>query len=180
MNEILKTVSEEVDKVCRSVDASELEALGAEIEGAGSIYIYGNGRSGLVGRMIAMRLMHSGYGVYVIGETTTPAFEENDLLIILSGSGKGHSIMTMTEKARSLGGKTALVTAADDAVLRETFDAVLSIGASTKHNDIPTIQPLGNQFDQSMHLILDSLIIHLNKKADKDAGEIKAKHFNLE
>ena len=173
MNEILKTVSEEVDKVCRSVDASELEALGAEIEGAGSIYIYGNGRSGLVGRMIAMRLMHSGYGVYVIGETTTPAFEENDLLIILSGSGKGHSI-------RSLGGKTALVTAADDAVLRETFDAVLSIGASTKHNDIPTIQPLGNQFDQSMHLILDSLIIHLNKKADKDAGEIKAKHFNLE
>src|SRR5699024_11702046 len=90
-------------------------------------YIYGNGRSGLVGRMIAMRLMHSGYGVYVIGETTTPAFEENDLLIILSGSGKGHSIMTMTEKARSLGGKTALVTAADDAVLRETFDAVLSI-----------------------------------------------------
>src|SRR5699024_11058148 len=79
-----------------------------------------------------------------------------------------------------LGGKTALVTAADDAVLRETFDAVLSIGASPKHNDIPTIQPLGNQFDQSMHLILDSLIIHLNKKADKDAGEIKAKHFNLE
>ncbi len=180
MNEILKTVSEEVGKVCSSVDEMELEALGTKIEEADSIYIYGNGRSGLVGRMTAMRLMHSGYRVYVIGETTTPAFREGDLLLILSGSGKGHSVRTMTEKAKRLGGNTALVTASDDKELRETFDAVLSIDASTKHNDIPTIQPLGNQFDQSMHLILDGLIIHLNKKAVKDDREIKAKHFNLE
>src|SRR5699024_6764288 len=109
MNEILKTVSEEVGKVCSLVDELEFEALGTKIEQANSIYIYGNGRSGLVGRMIAMRLMHSGYTVYVIGETTTPAFRDGDLLLILSGSGKGHSVRAMTEKAKKLGGKAALV-----------------------------------------------------------------------
>ncbi|WP_411842575.1 6-phospho-3-hexuloisomerase [Salinicoccus sp. HZC-1] len=179
-NEILKTVSQEIEKVCSAVDEKEFENLAQEIEGAGNIYIYGNGRSGLVGKMIAMRLMHSGYSVFVIGETTTPAFKGNDLLIILSGSGKGHSVNTMTEKVAQLGGRTALVTASEDEALRSRFDALLFINASTKNNDIPTIQPLGNQFDQSMHLVLDGLIIYLNGKTDKNKEEIKARHFNLE
>ncbi|SFK87970.1 3-hexulose-6-phosphate isomerase [Salinicoccus halodurans] len=180
MNEILKTVSQEIEKVCKSVNEDELENLAEEIRGANNIYVYGNGRSGLVGKMVAMRLMHSGYNVFVVGETTTPAFKENDLLIILSGSGKGHAVNTMTEKVKSLGGQTALVTASGDASLKSRFDALVFINASTKNNDIPTIQPLGNQFDQSMHLILDALIIFLNEKTEENKEEIKARHFNLE
>lgn len=180
MNKILKTVSQEIENVCKTVDEAELEKLAGEIDNAKNIYISGNGRSGLVGEMIAMRLMHSGYSVFVIGETTTPAFKENDLLIILSGSGKGHSVKTMTEKAKALRGRTALVTAGIDVPSGSDFDTVLHINASTKNNDIQTIQPLGNQFDQSMHLILDSLIIHLNETANRDNEAIKARHFNLE
>ncbi len=180
MNEIMKTVSQEIEAVCKSVSADELENLAAEIEAAENIYIYGNGRSGLVGKMIAMRLMHSGYSVFVVGETTTPAFAENDLLIILSGSGKGQSVTKMVEKVSRLHGRTALVTANGEGSFREIYDAVVFINASTKNNDIPTIQPLGNQFDQSMHLILDGLIIYLNEKADADKDQIKARHFNLE
>lgn len=180
MKDILKTVSQEIERVCTAVNEEELEILAQEIEGADNIYIYGNGRSGLVGKMIAMRLMHSGYSTFVIGETTTPAFKENDLLIILSGSGKGQAIRAMTEKAKQLRGRTVLVTASGDDALKNDFDSLLFINASTKNNEIPTIQPLGNQFDQSMHLILDGLIIYLNEKTDKDKEEIKARHFNLE
>jgi len=36
----------------------------------------GVGRSGLIGRAFAMRLMHLGFEVYVLGETITPAVEK--------------------------------------------------------------------------------------------------------
>lgn len=180
VNEILSTVSKEAMEVCSRVSSTELEQLAQEVEKAESIFIYGNGRSGLVGKMVAMRLMHSGYRVHVVGETTTPALEAGDLLIVLSGSGKGQTVGSMTEKVADIGGRSALVTASPDEALKAQFDSVLFIEASTKNNDIPTIQPLGNQFDQSMHLILDAMVIHLNTASGKSSETLKSKHFNLE
>lgn len=180
INDILNQVANEVSDICQKVDSREMEKLAGEIDSAENIFIYGNGRSGLAGKMVAMRLMHSGYSVYVAGETTTPAFKEKDLLIILSGSGKGHSVDHMLEKVQSIGGRTALVTAADSVETKQQFNAVLFINASTKHNEIKTIQPLGNQFDQSVHLILDGLVVYLNKVNQNSNDALKAKHFNLE
>lgn len=180
INDIFGNIADEVSDVCKKVDAAEAEKLASEIDSAENIFIHGNGRSGLAGKMIAMRLMHSGYNVYVVSETTTPAFRAGDLLIILSGSGKGHSVEHMLRKVRSIGGRAALVTAADDAQIRQQFNAVLYLNASTKHNEITTIQPLGSQFDQAVHLILDGLIVYLNQLHQKGNDALKAKHFNLE
>ena len=38
-------------------------------------------------KMAAMRLMHLGLTVHVVGETTAPAIRSNDLLLAASGSG---------------------------------------------------------------------------------------------
>jgi 6-phospho-3-hexuloisomerase len=42
----------------------------------GRILVMGAGRSGLVGRAFAMRLLHLGYNAYVLGETIVPAIRE--------------------------------------------------------------------------------------------------------
>lgn len=179
-HEIINTLSTEITEVLRNVNTEEIDQAAELISQADHIFIQGNGRSGLVGKMAAMRLMHSGYHIHVVGETTTPSFTENDLLIVLSGSGKGSSLEKMIAKVNALGGKTLLVTATDDKAVTSNFDSAICIKASTKHNDIQTIQPLGNQFDQSMHIILDALIIKLNMQTGTTNADLKQKHFNLE
>lgn len=180
INDIVGSISKEVSNVLTSVDSHELMELSDFILKADTIFVQGNGRSGLVGKMFAMRLMHSGYNTYVVGETTTPNFTGNDLLIVLSGSGYNASLKNTIDKVHDIGGRVALVTATDDGDKRKHYDSSLHIGASTKNNDIPTIQPLGSQFDQSMHLVLDALIVYLNEQTDTSHEDLKKRHFNLE
>ncbi|KPJ68548.1 MAG: 6-phospho 3-hexuloisomerase, partial [Syntrophobacter sp. DG_60] len=52
------------------------------------IYVVGAGRSGMVARAFAMRLVHLGRKVFVVGETVTPALRKEDTLLAVSGSGK--------------------------------------------------------------------------------------------
>lgn len=51
------------------------------ISGAGRVFLAGAGRSALVSRFFAMRLIHSGYQVSVVGEVATPSIQKGDLLI---------------------------------------------------------------------------------------------------
>ena len=51
------------------------------------VFFVGAGRSGLALEMAAMRVMHLGLTVYVVGEVVTPAIERGDLLVVASGSG---------------------------------------------------------------------------------------------
>jgi 6-phospho-3-hexuloisomerase len=49
--------------------------------------------------MAAMRFMHLGYTVFIVGETNTPILE--DLLLVASGSGTTSSVVSSAEKAKS-------------------------------------------------------------------------------
>ena len=55
------------------------------------IYIAALGRSFLVMKAFAMRLMQLDFEVYVVGEIITPAIKAGDLLIVGSGSGNTRS-----------------------------------------------------------------------------------------
>jgi 6-phospho-3-hexuloisomerase len=50
--------------------------------------------------MAAMRFMHLGYTVFIVGETNTPAILEGDLLLVASGSGTTSSVVSSAEKAK--------------------------------------------------------------------------------
>jgi 6-phospho-3-hexuloisomerase len=50
--------------------------------------------------MAAMRFMHLGYTVFIVGETNTPAILEGDLLLVASGSGTTSSVVSSAEKLR--------------------------------------------------------------------------------
>jgi 6-phospho-3-hexuloisomerase len=45
-----------------------------------AVFAVGNGRSGFVVRVAAMRLMHVGLGAHVVAETTTAAITVDDAL----------------------------------------------------------------------------------------------------
>ena len=60
-----------------------------------NIFVTGAGRSGLVAKAFAMRLMHLGLRVYVVGETISPAIYDDDCIVTISGSGETNTIVSI-------------------------------------------------------------------------------------
>ncbi|MBY0099201.1 6-phospho-3-hexuloisomerase [Mesobacillus maritimus] len=185
MKKIIETVASEISGVLGQIDENEAAQLGNELENAKRIFIAGTGRSGLVGKVFAMRLMHSGYSVYVVGETITPSIETGDLLLAISGSGSTGSLVQYAKTAKKIDAKVALVTTNKESVIGELSDCVITIPAATKKrlpSEPDTIQPLGSQFDQSAHLLLDAIIVYLQQlhPEGKSHSSLNQKHANLE
>jgi 6-phospho-3-hexuloisomerase len=183
MKSIINTVAEEVSQVLSRVDETEARRLSDELKSAKRIFISGEGRSGLMGKAFAMRLMHGGYTVYVTGETITPSIQKDDLLIAITGSGSTASIHQFASKAKETGAKVFLVTTNRSAKIAEISDGVLVVPAATKFRrpeEPATIQPLGNQFDQSVHLLLDAIIISTLGNPETANEEMNKRHANLE
>lgn len=82
--EIVKELHTSADQL----DAGEAERFAELLQRSGKIFVAGAGRSGLMGRAFAMRLMHVGRSAYVVGETVTPGIEAGDVLVLGSGSGE--------------------------------------------------------------------------------------------
>ena len=74
------------------------------------ILIMGAGRSGLVGRAFALRLLHLGFNAFVLGDTIVPSINENDLIIAISGSGSTKLVITAAEAAKQVGAKIISIT----------------------------------------------------------------------
>lgn len=183
MKDIIKTISEEVTEVLNDVSEEEATATAEQLHESTRIFIAGNGRSGLAGKMFAMRLMHVGYEVYVVGETITPSITEGDAFLVISGSGNTKSLVDLAEKAAGAGASVLAVTTNEDSKIAGLATRTLVIPAVTKADEArkTTIQPLGSQFDQSAHLLLDSLIVYLTRHFAKDGEKSwKGKHANLE
>ncbi|MFG6115701.1 6-phospho-3-hexuloisomerase [Halobacillus sp. MO56] len=180
MRNIINEVAREISQVLERVDEKQALALSDQIKSSKRIFISGEGRSGLMGKAIAMRLMHGGFDVYVTGETITPSISKGDLLIAISGSGSTGSIVQYAKKAKETGAKVFLVTTNPDAEIANDSDGILIIPAATKKRragEPKTIQPLGNQFDQSVHLVLDAIIIHT---LDDSYEQMTERHANME
>jgi len=186
IKEILETIIDEMKNLLMKANEEEAITFISHIDQAKRIFIYGEGRSGLMAKAFAMRLMHIGYPVYVVGETITPSIEKEDLLVAISGSGETDTIYQFAQKVKKIEGKVGLVTTNQDSKIARISDFILKIPAATKYRkpeEPDTIQPLGNQFDQAVHLLLDALIINKiqNKKQSSDINEeMRKRHANLE
>lgn len=184
MKTILQTICQEIETVISRIKEEEALALAEELKKAKRIFVYGEGRSGLIGKAFAMRLMHGGFRVYVVGETITPGIGKDDLLVAISGSGSTSMIYHFAFKAKEQGAKVFLVTTNRESKIAAISNNVLVIPAATKYRragEPATIQPLGNQFDQSVHLVLDGIIIHSLQENNNDLHEEMRKHHtNLE
>jgi 6-phospho-3-hexuloisomerase len=185
MKSIIETVASEMSTVLANVKEEETLLVSEKLKTAKRIFVTGEGRSGLMGKAFAMRLMHGGYQVYVIGETITPSIKAGDLLIAISGSGSTGAIFSFASKAKEAGAEVLLVTTSKESKIAAISDGTLVIPAATKYRrpeEPSTIQPLGNQFDQAVHLVLDAIIIGTLQTANEQTiyEEMTKRHANLE
>ena len=148
------------------------------------IFVGGKGRSGLVMRMFAMRLMQMGLAVQVVGETTTPAIENGDILILCSGSGETRSLVSMVETAKALGAGVALVTTEPRSTIGKLADLHLTIRAaalkSSSTPNSPSVQPRGSLFEQSMLVAFEAMVLGIAERRGMERDQILSNHANLE
>ena len=131
----LELVRTEVDRAVRAVvetDPDGLDAVADLVSGAERVFVHGAGRSGLALRMTAMRLMHLGLTVHVVGEVTSPAIGEGDVLLTASGSGTTSGIVSAAQSAVDAGARVAAVTTAADSPLAGVATAVVLVPAAEK------------------------------------------------
>lgn len=174
----------ELNGTLSQVDIHQAELLAQKIKASKKILVAGAGRSGFAVKAFAMRLMHMGYDAYVVGETVTPNLESEDLLLIGSGSGETGSLISMSKKAKALGGSVALITIFPNSSVGLQADLTLEIPAPTpkakQANGLTSIQPMGSLFEQSLFLILDLVILRLMDLNTKDSDTMFKRHANLE
>lgn len=176
-------VMQEISRNIADVDSSSLEQLAAQIMQADKIMTAGAGRSGLMMKAFAMRLMHLGFDAYVAGETVTPSFGAHDLLLIGSGSGETGSLISMATKAKSLGGKIAVVTLFPQSSIGALSDLAIKLPGAPKDSgnaQVATVQPMGSLFEQLLLLYLDAAVLSLMEQRAMTATEMYHNHANLE
>lgn len=175
-------VRDEIAETVAKIDEQQLAGLAAQLGQTGRVFAAGAGRSGLVLRMAAMRLMHLGLTVHIAGDTTTPAISSGDLLLVASGSGTTSGVVKSAETAAKAGARIAAFTTNPDSPLAGLADTVVIIPAAQKtdHGSSVSRQYSGSLFEQSLFLATEALFQSLWENTDVPAEELWLRHANLE
>ncbi len=185
IDEIKEAVASEITESLRRVSPDSLDAAIKEITKARRVFLAGAGRSSLGIRGFAMRLMHMGIKSYVVGETTTPGINAEDLLIIGSGSGRTESLLAMAKKAKNIGAKLLLITLSPNSPIGQLADSAVKViapspKAAEQDLEIASIQPMGSLFEQSLFLLCDCVVLSLMQAKSLTSDEMFTNHANLE
>jgi 6-phospho-3-hexuloisomerase len=168
--------------VLETVDPNAIAQFITAITRSKRIFVAGEGRSGLVMRMFAMRLMHLGYQDFVVGETITPSIQNGDLLIDCSGSGSTGNVLAIAQTAQTTGAQIVSITTQPDSPLGQLADITIHLRAAAKQDRSQqhSQQFAGSLFEQSTLLLLDAIFHLIAKQTHQSAETLYSLHANLE
>lgn len=178
-------ITAELKEALSSVEDARVDALAQRICAADRVFLTGAGRSLLMVRACAMRLMQLGLTVYVPGEVVTPSIRKGDLLIVASGSGETATVALMAKKAKEIGAELALITIVEGSTISRLADLVIPVdAASTKiaESKKSSVQLGASLFELSVLLLLEAVVMLVVKKKGIDDPNklLMENHANLE
>ncbi|MCD6369983.1 MAG: SIS domain-containing protein [Thermoplasmata archaeon] len=168
-NYIIENAKASLDKV-REEDIQKAVKM---IKESGQIFVYGSGRSGLVGKFFAMRLVQLGLVAYFIGETITPVVNSQDLVILISNTGRTQSTLLVESIAKKIGAKIIALTSHEDSPLAKHAHLVFKIEPKNGRRELA---PLGTLFEISSVIFLDSLIAELMRALNQTEEDMRRRH----
>ncbi len=189
--EYIKKTAEGIAKhtleVIDLIDEEQVELMIKCINDSDSTFIVGSGRSELVGKAFAMRLMHLGFRVYVVGDVTTPALTDKDCLVAISGSGETKTVAIAAKTANEVGTKVIGVTTDPQSTVGKNSDVVVNIESKSKvpwkyytshvlKGNYDDLTPMGTLFEDSTLLFLDGLIAAFMVRLGKKENDLQKLH----
>ena len=177
-------ICDELKKTVEQIDENQARAFFELIQKKRSraIFILGAGRCQYMLRAFCMRLMHLEFEAYMVGDTTTPAINQGDLLIVADGAGYLTTIAETVRLAKSHGAEIAMLTILPDSLIGSMADGHVVIpGRTAAHGGVGTsIQPGGGRFEQSLLIFLDTIIAALVEDMGLPWDAPFQRHSNLE
>ena len=193
-NKFAKMIVEEHDAVFQKLDMGQLKDFLDAIIAAKHVFVYGTGREGISMRGFAMRLAHLGKPTFWLMDYTTIGMHEGDLFILADGRGDVGIHRRIVEQASASGARIAMITGLPEGYLAKNYaDLILFVhstvylGDTSKNPDavkqqdvVPTEQPMGNQFEQHLYLLMDIIAILLKDEMGLTYADMEARHRNVE
>jgi len=194
VQEMMRLMASKIREIANTISDEDAEKFIQELLSAKRIYVIGAGRSGLVAKAFAMRLMHLGLHAYVVGETIPPALNKGDVMVIFSGSGRTKTVADLAETARDIGGRICLITSNADSrigkiadcivIIEHHRDAVADDAAEFEirqmMGDHKSFAPLGTLFETASMVFADAVISRMMEITQVDESALKNRHTNIE
>lgn len=190
----MKLMASKIRAIANTISDEDVENFIEKLLKAKRIYVMGAGRSGLVAKAFAMRLMHLGMQAFVVGETITPALNEGDIMVVFSGSGRTRTVADIAETAKEIGAKICLITSNADSRIGRISDCIVIIEHQRDAvgndeiefeirqmmGDHKSFAPLGTLFETTSMIFADAVISMLMEITKTDENALKNRHTNIE
>jgi 6-phospho-3-hexuloisomerase len=194
VQDMMRLMASKIRAIANILPDEDIEKFIQEILNAKRIYVMGAGRSGLVAKAFAMRLMHLGLQAFVVGETITPSLNQGDIMVVFSGSGRTKTVADIAETAKEIGAKICLITSNADSRIGKIADCIVII---EHHRDAvsddavefeirqmigdhKSFAPLGTLFETASMIFTDAVISRLMEITQTDENALKIRHTNVE
>lgn len=192
LNSLLKAIGENLNATKQEDLELFIRTLTGTYNEGRIVGVVGAGRSGLVAKAFAMRLMHLGFNVFVIGETITPALGEGDVLLAVSGSGNTAITVSSARVAKQVGAKVVSITSFANSDLAKLSDVVLVVPGRIERSGTEDyfsrqllgvhepLAPMGTLFESSVSILLDSMIVELMRSLKISESDMMSKHSTVQ
>lgn len=194
VQEMMLLMASKIRSIANLLSDQDIEKFISELLAAKRIYVMGAGRSGLVAKAFAMRLMHLGLQAYVVGETITPALSPGDVIVVFSGSGRTKTIADIAETGKEIGAHICLITSNAESRIGKIADSIVIIEhhRDDVHDDAAEFEirqmmgehksfaPLGTLFETVSMIFGDAVISRLMEITKTDESALKNRHANIE
>lgn len=178
--ESINYLQEKIKDILGKVSGEDITKLCKLLLKAKRIFVYGAGRSGLVAKAFAIRLVHLGFQAYVIGETITPPVRVGDLVLIISGSGETMPSVMTADIARDMKVKVIAVVGEERSSLARKADLAIVLSAHCKDEHKSRLAPLGTLFEASAWILLDGVVAELMDLKGESEEKMKKRHATLQ
>lgn len=175
----MDTSLEQILVGCRSavasVDPKSRMGLIDGIQNGRKIFVYGSGRSGLVGQLFAVRLVQLGFDVHFVGEMTTPIIGKEDLTLLISYTGRTSSVVQTAQIAKRIGSRVICVTGTPGSPLTNVSDVSVVMDIP-KDDSLRKSAPLGTIFEDATLLFFDCIISELMSRTGNTEEDMRKRH----
>ncbi|MDH4123044.1 MAG: SIS domain-containing protein [Thermoplasmata archaeon] len=179
-------VEKALDYICKSMrtglkmdekEFKKIEEMVSLIISSKKIFLYGVGRSGLIAKAFAIRLVQLGLNVFFIGDSNTPMVEKDSVVIIMSNTGQTMSAVQTANITRRMGAKVIAITSNSHSKLALAASEAITVASSVPDDKMRLeYAPLGTVFEQSAGILLDAIVTILMKRLEETDQTMRQRH----
>lgn len=168
-------IGTQVTRALAELDPKLVTQAVEAISKAPQVFVYGAGRSGIIARAFAMRLVQVGVTAFVIGESVTPIVRRGDLVVVFSNRGESQSSLQTANIVRREGADLIVITSKGNSKLAHAASTLLVL-QFPEDAVRPGLAPLGTLFESAGLRLGDGIIAELMRTRHESEESLRRRH----